>query len=104
VSGPPLRGQIFRVNLGHGAKPWLVVSNNSRNRNLDTVVAARITTTGKHAQVPTVVPLSPADPLVGFVLADDLGQLYRDELDEPLGALTPATMRTVSDALRIALP
>lgn len=99
-----LRGQVFRVDLGHGAKPWLVVSNNARNRNLETVVAVRITTTGKHAAVPTVVPLTGADPLVGFVVVDDLIQLYRDELNEPWGVLCAATMRAVSAAIRIALP
>ena len=104
MSEPPLRGQVFRVDLGHGAKPWLVVSNNSRNRNLITVVAVRITTTDKHTQVPTVVALSSADPLVGYALADDLIQLYRDELTEPLGAVSTKTMRAVSDALRIASP
>ncbi|MGI8434494.1 MAG: type II toxin-antitoxin system PemK/MazF family toxin [Nocardioidaceae bacterium] len=93
-----------RVDLGHGARPWLVVSNNPRNRNLDSVVAARITTTNRHAHVPTVVPLKSGDPLTGFVLCDDLVQLYRAELDIPLGALTPATMRAISVALRIALP
>lgn len=95
---------MFRIDLGHGAKPWLVVSNNARNRNLDTVLAARITTTSKHAQVPTVVALASADPLVGFVVVDDLVQLYRDELAVPLGAVSPATVRSVSAALRIALP
>ncbi|CAN5278648.1 type II toxin-antitoxin system toxin endoribonuclease MazF4 [soil metagenome] len=99
----PARGQVYRVDLGHGPKPWLVVSNNARNRNLDTVIAARITTTGKHAHLPTIVPLVAADPLVGFVLCDDLVPLYRDEL-VALGALSPATMRAVSDGLRIALP
>lgn len=100
----PLRGQVFRVDLGHGAKPWLVVSNNSRNRNLETVIAARITTTSKHADVPTVVALSSADALTGHVVVDDLIQLYRDELTVALGALSPPTMRAVSAALRIALP
>lgn len=100
----PFRGQVYRVDLGHGAKPWLVVSNNSRNRNLDTVVAVRITTTSRHASVPTVVALSSADPLVGHVVVDDLIQLYRDELTVPLGALSAGTMRAVSDAIRIALP
>jgi mRNA interferase MazF len=100
----PLPGQVFRVDLGHGAKPWVVVSNNARNRNLETSIAARITTTGRHARVPTVVALGPADPLVGFVLVDDLVQFYRDELTLPLGALMPATMTEVSRALRIALP
>lgn len=104
MSLTPLRGQVFRVELGHGAKPWLVVSNNARNRNLETVLAARITTTSKHATVPTVVALSSADPLVGYVVVDDLVQLYRDELTVAVGALSATTMRAVSDALRIALP
>ena len=104
MSLTPLRGQVFRVELGHGAKPWLVVSNNARNRNLETVLAARIPTTSKHATAPTVVALSSADPLVGYVVVDDLVQLYRDELTVALGALSATTMRAVSDALRIALP
>lgn len=99
----PLRGQVFRVDLGHGPKPWLVVSNNARNRNLESVLAARVTTTRKHAPIPTVVPLAAAEPLRGFVLCDDLVQLYRDELRTPLGAVSPGTMRAVSDGLRIAL-
>lgn len=45
--------------------------------------------------------------LTASALCDDLVQLYReDELDSAalLGALTAATMRAVSAALRIALP
>jgi mRNA interferase MazF len=100
----PLRGQVFRVDLGHGRKPWLVVSNNLRNHHLDSVVAARITTTVKNTHLPTVVPLASGDPLVGVVLCDDLVQLFRDELDTMLGTLTPSTMRAVSAGFRIALP
>ena len=99
----PLRGQVYRVDLGHGPKPWLVVSNNARNRNLDSVLAVRITTTGKDAVVPTVVALTSSDPLVGYVLCDDLVQLYRDELVKRVGAVSPTTIRAVSDGLRIAL-
>ncbi|MET1005868.1 MAG: type II toxin-antitoxin system PemK/MazF family toxin [Propionibacteriaceae bacterium] len=95
---------MFRTDLGHGPKPWVVLSNNARNRNLETVLAARITTTGKNSSLPTVVPLSSGDPLVGFVLVDDLVQLYRDELAVALGSLSPATMSSISAALRIALP
>ena len=98
----PLRGQVYRVELGDGPKPWLVVSNNARNRNLDSVLAARITT-GKHAVVPTVVALTSADPLVGYVLCDDLVQLYRDEFVKRVGAVSPSTVRAVADGLRIAL-
>src|SRR4051794_33499579 len=99
-----LRGQIYRLDLGHGRKPWVVVSNNRRNRSLETVVAARVTTTSKRVNLPTVVPLSSSDPLVGGVLCDDLVQLYGDELDDLVGALTPPTMRAVSQGLRVALP
>lgn len=99
-----MRSQAYRVDLGHGSKPWVILSNNSRNRNLDTVLAARITTTSKNAHVPTVVPLTPADPVVGFVLVDDIVQLYHDELTELLGTLAPPTMQEISKALRIALP
>ena len=55
-------------------------------------------------QLPTVVALSSADPLVGYVVVDDLIQLYRDELTVAQGALSAATMRAVIAALRIALP
>ena len=99
-----MRSQAYRVDLGHGSKPWVILSNNSRNRNLDTVLAARITTTSKNAQVPTVVPLTAADPLVGYVLVDDIVQLYHDELAESVGTLSPQTIQEISKALRIALP
>lgn len=98
------RGQVFRVDVGHGAKPWLILSNNARNRNLDTVLASRITTTGTNSHIPTVVPLTATDPLVGFVLVDDIVQLYHDELTVPLGTLSPGTMQQISNTLRIALP
>ncbi|MFV8169726.1 type II toxin-antitoxin system PemK/MazF family toxin [Mycobacterium sp. DBP42] len=99
-----MRSQAYRVDLGYGLKPWVILSNNARNRNLDTVLAARITTTSKNAHIPTVVPLTAADPLVGFVLVDDIVQLYHDELTEPLGSLSPSTMQDISQALRIAIP
>jgi mRNA interferase MazF len=94
---------VFSVDLGHGLKPWVVVSNNVRNRNLDAVLAARITTTDKNAHIPTVVGLGHDDPLVGYVLCDDLVQLYGDELTRPLGVLSVGTMRAVSDGLKVAL-
>lgn len=51
-----LRGQIYWFDMGHGEKPWVVVSNNVRNRTLNTVLAARVTTTPKPG-VPTAVSL-----------------------------------------------
>lgn len=102
-TGAPLRGQVYRVDIGFGAKPWLIVSNNHRNRVLSDVIAVRITTINKHVNLPTWVPLAPADPLVGAVNTDDLQQLHRDELDTLLGTLSPATIQAVNEALRIVL-
>jgi mRNA interferase MazF len=96
-----LRGQVYRCDLGHGLKPWLIISNNRRNELLETVIAIRITTTAK--DLPTRVPLAPGDPLGGYAIADDIEQLYKDELRTELGSLTQATMREVDKALKLAL-
>ena len=100
----PTRGQIYLVDIGYGAKPWLIVSNNTRNRVLDTALAARITTTDK-SQVPTAVQLGRHDPLVGYVLADDLEQLDEQDLASATyrGTVGPDTILKVNQALTIAL-
>ncbi|WP_225337325.1 MULTISPECIES: type II toxin-antitoxin system PemK/MazF family toxin [Mycobacterium] len=100
-----MRSNVYRVDFGHGPESWVVLSNNSRNRNLDTVLAARVTTTTmSERRLPTVVSLTDADPLDGFVLVDDIVQLYHDELIESLGSLSLPTMREISAGLRISLP
>jgi mRNA interferase MazF len=101
VSPNPQRGQVYRCDLGYGLKPWLVVSNNSRNRLLTDIVAIRLTTTTR--DLPTWVKLSPADPVTGYANADCIEQLGKDELGEYLGSLSPASMRAVNQALAIAL-
>ncbi len=55
------------------------------------------------ASCPTWVKLSPADPLTEYANADCIEQLGKDELGEYLGALSPASMRGVNQALAIAL-
>ncbi len=98
------RGQVYWADVaGIGRKPWLVVSNNQRNRHLDSVLAVRITTTGRYAGMPTVVSLSHNDPLVGYVMCDDIWPIYRDEVSDSAGALAQPTMRAVSQALKAAL-
>jgi len=101
VTDYPTRGVVYRADLGNDPKPYVVVSNNSRNRALDTVLIARITTT--HRPLPTRIDLDRADPLVGQVLCDDLEQVYADELTDRLGALSPATVQRVNKGLRLAL-
>lgn len=101
MTASPQRGQVYRCDLGYGLKPWLVVSNNARNRLLDDIIAIRLTTTAR--DLPTWVKFSPADPLTGYANADCIEQLGKDELGEYLGALSPASMRGVNQALAIAL-
>jgi hypothetical protein len=44
---PVAHGQVYRCDLGYGLRPWLVVSNNARNRLLDDIIAIRLTTTAR---------------------------------------------------------
>lgn len=97
----PVRGQIYRADLGYGLKPWLVVSNNARNRVTADILAVRLTTTKR--ELPTWVELTPADPLGGYVNTDNIETLSKNELGEHLGTLSPSSMLEVNRALAIAL-
>jgi len=50
------RGQISWCDLGHGEKPWLVVSNNARNTHLRSALVVRVTTSAK-PPLPSIVPI-----------------------------------------------
>ncbi|GGM34632.1 endoribonuclease MazF1 [Longimycelium tulufanense] len=97
----PLRGEVYRADLGYGLKPWLVVSNNHRNRAFADILVVRITTTAR--DLPTWVPLGRDDPLGGYVSTDNIEVAGKDELGQRLGALSPGTIVKVNEALAIAL-
>jgi mRNA interferase MazF len=97
----PTRGQVYRCDLGYRPEPWLVISNNARNRHTADVLAARITTTA--LRLPTWVSLTGDDPLAGYVNTDNIETLGKKELGDYLGALTPATMVRVNRALAVAV-
>lgn len=99
-----VRGQVYWATIDGLRKPWLVVSNNVRNRVLGSCLAVRLTTTAK-PDLASIVTLTPADqPLVGSVLCDDIVVLYPEEdAFEYLSSLTPVTMRAVDAGLRVAL-
>lgn len=99
----PVRGRVYWADLGAGEKPWLCVSNNARNKALDGFMAVRITTTDKKLDTESIVPLTGADPLVGFVLCDDMQQIYQDEIRRDGGALTMKTIMAVAHGLKVAL-
>jgi mRNA interferase MazF len=97
----PLRGQVYRCDLGYGAKPWLIVSNNARNRHTADVLAVRLTTTQR--SLPTWVAMTARDPVTGYANADNIETLGKGELGDYLGALTPTTMTRINAALAVAL-
>lgn len=97
----PQRGHVYRADVGFGLKPWLIVSNNQRNRHLSDVLAVRLTTTAK--DLPTWVPLGAADPLGGYINTDNIETLGKDELGDYLGAVCTDTITKVNHALSIAL-
>lgn len=101
TAAAPVRGQIYRADLGYGAKPWLIVSNNARNRVTADVLAVRLTTTER--ELPTWVPLGPSDPLGGYVNTDNIETLGKNELGDYLGTLAPASILAVNRALAVAL-
>lgn len=104
VSGYPLRGRVFMADLGedYGEKPYVVVSNNARNRQLPSFLAVRITTSRK-PPLPSIIELTADDLLAGRVLCDDIVVLYREDLRRDLGSLGLPTMTRVGQGLRHAL-
>ena len=102
----PVRSQVYLVNLGVeiGRKPFVVVSNNQRNRALTTVLGVRITTTNRHTQLETVVPLgTDCGDFAGWAICDDVEKVWRDELGSPAGVLGAGTMAAINRGLRTAL-
>ncbi|NAS22123.1 type II toxin-antitoxin system PemK/MazF family toxin [Herbidospora sp. NEAU-GS84] len=100
----PLRGRVYMADLGedYGEKPYVIVSNNARNRALPSYLAVRVTTSAK-PPLPSIVELTPEDPLAGRVLCDDIVILFEEDLQRDLGGLSLHTMLRVNQGLRHAL-
>jgi len=98
----PHRGDIIQARTGGRKDVWVVVSNDIRNAELDSFLAARVLAAGGTS--PTRVTTSAADPLSGFISADHIVTIYRDEVDEKIGTLAPDTASALSRALRVAMP
>jgi len=97
------RGQVYWATFSEelGRKPWLVVSNNTRNRHLNDVLVARITTTPK-PPISSIVAIPAGECVSGSVLCDDIQAMYEDDYPELVGALSPQVMRAVDRALAAA--
>ncbi|WP_395298363.1 type II toxin-antitoxin system PemK/MazF family toxin [Kitasatospora hibisci] len=103
------RGDVIVVGRDGMGGMWVVISNDTRNAVLDTVVVAQIGT-GSDTW-PTAVSIADhqtcaVDDVAGHVLTDFVTTirpgLYDVELQE--GRLDERTMDAVSETLRLALP
>lgn len=101
---PALRGRVYAARLSHldEDKYFLVVSNNRRNRNLPQALAVRLTTTPKPS-LPSIVRLGTAEAFTGWVVCDDIVELWEDEVRRDLGALSRGAMEAVERGLAAAL-
>ena len=100
-----VRGRIYRARPDGFTedKFFLVISNNLRNRNLDSVLVARFTTTPK-PNLPSIVEIPSGEPLSGGrVVCDDIYDLYAEEVKQDVGALSPRTMAAINLGLKAAL-
>lgn len=99
-----IRGRIYAAEMSHikGKKYFLVVSNNRRNSALPSVLAVRLTTTRK-GDIPSRVELGSTEVLTGYVVCDDIVELWPDEVRRDMGALSTQAMLAVGRGLVAAL-
>ncbi|MDJ0346660.1 hypothetical protein QMK19_37215 [Streptomyces sp. H10-C2] len=98
----PHRGDIVQARAGGRTDVWVVISNDIRNSELDSFLAARVL--GAGGSSPSRVATGGNDPLTGFVSADHILTLYRDQVHEVVGTLASSTAAALSRALRVAMP
>lgn len=95
IEGQFYRRVIYSAYLEHvgDEKLYVVVSNNGRNRSLDTALAARITTSRK-PDISSIIPIQPGEPVHGSVLCDDIELLYPEDVrNSPAGHDAPNQRR-----------
>lgn len=98
-----LRGQVIRAEVGlDEPKLFVVVSNNRRNAQLGSVLAARLTTSHKPA-IPSIVKLNETEAMNGYVVCDDIENIYDDEVLSVVSPFSPQTMTLVNQGLLAAL-
>lgn len=74
------RGEVWMVDTPYGEKPYLVVSNQTRNRNLGSILCARVTTSPNRPDIPSIVSIEARGAVVGSVLCDDIVQVEKTRL------------------------
>lgn len=101
---PLLRGRVYAAKFSNikNEKYFVVVSNNQRNAHLPQVLAVRLTTSPKPS-IPSIVEIGKGEVFLGRAICDDIVELYEDEIQRDLGALSPSAMSAVGNGLKAAL-
>lgn len=100
---PLSRGHVVTADIGlDEPKLFVVVSNNRRNRQLRSVLGARITTS-KKPEIASIVVIGENESVIGSVVCDDIVEIYQDEVLQRRSALSPRMMFKVSEGLAHAL-
>jgi mRNA interferase MazF len=101
-----LRGEVFWVRFDEpvGRRPVLIVQNNRGNQSSPNTIVAHISTRPPGREYPFLVALD--DGHLGepsWVHCETINTIPQTKLDERLGALGPAEMEKVNEALRRSL-
>ena len=101
-----LRGEVFWVRFDDpvGRRPVLIVQNNRGNESSPYTIVAHISTRPPGKEYPFLVALD--DRHLGepsWVHCETINTIPQAKLDERLGALGPAEMDRVNEALRRSL-
>lgn len=108
----PIRGEIWLAELdptrGHeqgGRRPCLVISNDALNEGPAGLVVV-LPITSKDKRIRFHVPLHPPEGGVkttSFIKPEDIRSISKERLIKRMGAVSPATRKTLADRLRALL-
>lgn len=92
------------VETPYGEKPYLIVSDQHRNRALDTVLCVRVTTSPNPPDIPSVVTIQDrVGTVVGRALCDEIYLVAKERLKtRKSNAFTPKEMSRICRGLAAA--
>ena len=107
----PRRGEIWLVDFSPargseqaGQRPALILQNDVGNRHAATTIVASVTTTIRLCPVTTLLPAKSCGlPRESMVNLAQLLTIDRTRLIRKVGALDPAMLKSVDQALRVSL-
>lgn len=101
-----LRGGVYYCDIGlDEPKYCVVVSNNERNRSLNSAIVCRITTTRNPSLdgLPSRVAIPSGEPVTGYIVCDDIFPIYPEDVKRECSGFHADVMSDVAVGLRYAL-